>query len=271
MRKFRIIALLAAVVAFVCGYRLLTVADLENNGTDRAAELRIIVVAATQDIEPYTVLTAEMLRIENIIIGEGISGYYTSPDDVIGLFCTSKIYSGEIITANRISDSDDPLGLSMQLEEGKRAVTLAVDIEQGVGNNIRVGNYVDIVFVSELKGDNTNAAVAAGLFFAEMYSGRGPENIQVLYNDIDSVFSLIALQNIKVVALDKTYISDTADSGGKGEYASVTFEATPEEAARIALLSNTSKGYIQLILRPQNDSGEAHSPIGSILQPYTER
>ena len=271
MRKYSIIALLAAVVVFFVGYRLITGAEPENGERVGPVAGAVTVVVAARDIEPYTVLTPAMLRTRELVINETVTGYYETVAEVAGSFCTSKIFSGEILTENRISESTEPMGLSMQLGEGMRAITLAVDIEQGVGNNIKVGNYVDLIFTTTLVGVEVNGNdVPAGMAFLEIFGGPGPENAQVLYETIDSDFSVITLQNVKVVALDKVYTSDLMTESANIDYASVTLEVTPEEAAQIALMDYEGNGTIQLILRPQHDNSEVHNPIGSILQPYPE-
>lgn len=236
MRKIQIVAVLSALIMFICGYLFLSSRGGENTGITK--EDQISVVVATRDIAPNTALTSKMLTVNRIAASEGLKNYYTAVGDVVGSVSTADVFAGEVLTTNRVVTKDDvAFGLSTRLEKAKRAVSIEVDIEQGVANNLKVGNYVDVIFTAQNKAGQIS----------------GFSTSQVVKENLGQYFSVIALQNIKVVALDDTFYFDRNATGKDQQYGSVTLEVTPAEAAKIALLNNDSDGKIQLVLRPQDD------------------
>ncbi len=269
MKKIRIAAVLSAIIMFVCGF--LFISSQGNGNTSIIRGGQISVVVATEDIAPYTMLTSNMLTVKHIAASEVLNNYYTEIDDVDGSVCVSEIYSGEVLTADRVMKKEDAvLGLAARLEEGKRAVSLEVDTEQGVANNLKVGSYVDVIFTAQIEGGQINgAAISAGQLLSGVYGENEPANVQVVGENIGLNFSVIALQNIKIVALDDALSSSGNEGGETQEYGSVTLEVTPDEAAKIALLKDND-GEIRLVLRPLGDESTVNEPRNSVLQRYAQ-
>lgn len=270
MKKIRIAAVLSAIIMFVCGF--LFISSQGNGSTSIIKGGQISVVVATEDIAPYTMLTSSLLTVKHIAASEVLNDYYTEIDKVAGSICTSEIYSGEVLTANRVmKKADAALGLASHLEKGKRAVTVEVDKEQGVANNLKVGSYVDVIFTAQIEGGQVNgAAVSAGQLLTGVYGENEPANAQVVGENAGMNFSVIALQNIKIAALDDTFSSSQDEGGETREYGSVTLEVTPDEAAKIALLKDSDNGKIRLVLRPLGDESTVNEPRNSVLQRYAQ-
>ena len=269
MKKIQIIAVLSALIMFVCGFLLFS---SQGNGTASVMKGgQISVVTVTQDIAQYTTLTSGMLTVSYVDSGTELKNYYSSVDDVVGSVCISDVYSGEILTANRVIKEDNgALGLSACLEKGKRAVSIEVDTEQGVANNLKVGNYVDVIFTAQIEAGQVNgAAISAGRLLTETCGANEPANVQVVSENLGQNFSVIALQNIKVVALDNTFNSAGNMISEDSQYSSVTLEVTPTEAARIALLKDNN-GKIRLVLRSLDDKNIVNEPRESVLQRYAK-
>lgn len=277
MKKIRIIAVISAIIAFICGFMFLSSQSSENQSNKKSSS-QISVVVAIEDITPYTAITSEMLTLKDIAPSEGLIDYYSSVDELVGKVCISDVFSGEVVTKSRIVEADDPsLGLSSQLNAGMRAVTIEVDIEQGVAGNIKVGNYVDIIYISQLQeqseGDDNNGsesgqedgdALSAGEFFTENYGKGLPVNTQVLSEFAGQYYSNITLQNVKVAAIDDVFYFNKNSISEEETYGSITLEVTPSQAAKIALL-NDNDGKIQLVLRPQNDQSTVNEGRGYVL------
>ncbi len=267
MKKIKIIAVLTALVMFVCFFMVLS----SNNNTKKDAEkfvnaVNVSAVVATQDISPYTMLTNDMVELRQVTVAENTAGYYAALGDVVGKVCTSDIFSGEIITENRIADEQDTaIGLAHKIEDGKRAITIEVDIEQAVANTIRVGNYVDIIFFTEVENMNDNNEVTAGVYFNSLLGDQNPANTVVLQDNIGLEFATISLQKIKVLALDDTFFSSKNDPVTGNSYSSVTLEVTPEQAAQLALM-NEGKSSIVFVLRPQDDDSTVNNNRSSVLK-----
>ncbi|WP_313073762.1 Flp pilus assembly protein CpaB [Lacrimispora sp.] len=272
MKKIRLIALLAAFLVFIVGYRMLTMRD-SNQSKTLADGQRIEVVVAAQDIGPYTTVTKDMIKLKKVPFDEETKGYYIKTEDVVGKVCVSNIFQEEVLTDRRLQeDNAEVLGLASRLEEGKRAVTIQADIEQGVSNNLRVGNHVDVIFTGTLNTSvpGSEGEIPAGLSMERIMGPQNPSNAQILNDSMGNEFSVIALQDVKVAALGSSFYFDSTVDYKNLEYASVTLEVTPSQAAQIALMKSGG-GKIQLALRPQEDNGVANEPRGSVLKNYEEK
>lgn len=248
MKKIRIVAMIAAILTFMCAYLLMRTPDDGASANRNDGEIAAV-VAAKQDIAPYTTLTEDMLSVVEMPVTEGTE-YFSKLDEVVGKVSVSDIYAGEALTSRRIVSADDAvLGLSAKIDDGKRAITINVDTEQGVGNHLKVGNYVDVVFRSEVDAGSLNGTrVPAGTAFTSAYGAESPKNSAVMQENFNTQFSVITVQDVKVLAVENlTYFSANGT-----EYAHVTLEVTPAQAEDLALM-NDAAGWIQLILRAQDD------------------
>lgn len=265
MKKIRIVALISAILTFMCAYILMRTSGESAAEGNKAGQGSVSVVVAKQDIPPYTTLTADVLSIEQMIVASD-SNYFTDLDEVIGSVAVSDIFSGEAITAKRVVAPDDSaLGMSAKIEPGKRAITIMVDAEQGVGYHLKVGNYVDVIYRSEVdEGEVNGTRVPAGVAFTNLYGGQGPKNSAVLQENFGQFFSIIAVQNVKILAVENLshFSADTSEA----EYSHVTLEVTPAQAEDISLM-NDAAGWIQLIMRAHDDHSilneDRHSAMGN--------
>jgi len=254
-KRSRIIALIFTIILTIIFYISISKTSGKNADSQNLGEIGVIVVNG--DIPPYTEITDELISEKKMVLSKDVKGYFTKKKDVIGKVSTSHLYSGEIVTSNRLASKEDSvLGLATRIEEGKRAVTVAVDIEQGISGNIKIGNYVDIIFVGEAYGESASR-------YFDSVSGKGkPLNTQVLYPSLGDFFSTTVLQNIKVISLDRVFYETKGNS--EIGYQSVTLEVTPEEATKIALLP--AEGGIRLSLRSPGDDGISSYPRDTIIK-----
>lgn len=263
MKKIWIIAVIAAVFMFACGYSFLSSQGAKISGVSKEQKL-VNVVVAIKEIAPFTTLSSDMLTVKQTVANAFLTDYYTSVNDLVGCTSTSKIFSGEVLNSSRVTKDKNAVGLSAELEMGKRAISISVDTAQGVANNLKVGNYVDVVFAAALETEDVNGQKGtAGMALTSIYGPGQPANTQVVGENIGQYYSAIALQNIKVVALNNS-ISDVATEEGP-VYTSVTLEVTPAEAAKIALLNNNGS-KIQLILRPMEDDSTVNDNRDTLLK-----
>lgn len=262
MKKIQIIALLSALIMFICGYIFIS-SDNGNIGIGKGETISVVV--AKQDIAPGTTLTSEMLTVKRMAASQGLTNYYTKVGDIAGSVCTSDVFSGEVITNNRIIKQDTAVGLATRLEKGMRAVSIEVGTEQGVANNLRVGNYVDVIFTAEVKSEGNNRSATAGMVMSQLFGEGDPANTHVVSDNLGQFFSVIVLQKIKIVALDDAFYFDSIAGGEDRHYGSVTLEVTPAQAAKIALL-NGNQGEIQLVLRSQDDEETVNESRQNVLQ-----
>lgn len=129
----------------------------------------------------------------------------------------------------RRSDLDDRAkDFAETLPEGKRAITIDIDEINSISQMVRVGNYVDLMLIVSDTSD----------------AGSGGQQV------------LSVLQRVKIVATGQTITraapaSDGTPASAAQRYSNVTFEVTPEEAARIALAQQM--GRIRAVLRSDED------------------
>ncbi len=120
---------------------------------------------------------------------------------------------------------------SESLPEGKRAITIEIDELNSIAQMVRVGNRIDLMLIVS-EGD-----------------GGGQQ-----------VLSL--MQKVKIIATGQTIARAVAGDGTQPavaqRYSNVTFEVTPEEAARIALAQ--TMGKIRAVLRSDEDQVVAPLP-----------
>jgi pilus assembly protein CpaB len=183
--------------------------------------------------------------------------YYTegSPDGnvakMIGTVVRNPITAGQPITKGALVGPNDRGFLAAALGPGMRAVTVPVSVTTGVGGFIFPGDRVDMVLTQTVSGGGEGAPL------------RVSETI---------------VRNLRVLATDQRI--DGKNAEGKTEVrtaATVTFEATPKIAEKIAVAQ--SLGSLSLALRSIADNtaeleravaaGEVNVPSGT--NPVEER
>lgn len=218
MKKVRIIAILCALL--LAAGLFVVLQKVDNNEEDTVN----VVVAAT-DIAQNTVVTAEMLEVKAVPEHLVLSGTYSSADTLVGKVAKVDLKVGEQIISSRISEigSREASNLAMMIEEGKRAITIAVDYVTGVSNMIHPGDMVDVL--------------------AHLEQEDGDETEKV---------TMTLVENVPVLAVD-----NIISNQGKEEYTSVTLMVTPEEANKIDWSEND--GVLRVILRTPLDENAANA------------
>lgn len=147
------------------------------------------------------------------------------------------ISAGEPVTTGALVHPSDRGFLAAALSPGMRAVTIRVDTEAGVSGFIFPGDRVDVNLTHDVTVQSD-------------YS----RNVEA---------SETVVQNIRVLATDQRVVAQ--DETGKTpvkKYQSVTLEATPEIARRLAVAE--AMGSLSLALRPLAETaGELDAAIAS--------
>jgi pilus assembly protein CpaB len=116
---------------------------------------------------------------------------------------------------------------SEALPEGKRAITIEIDELNSIAQLVRVGNRLDLMLIVS---DNSEG-------------GSGQQQV------------LLLLPKVKIIATGQIITRAAPAEGPQPavaqRYSNVTFEVTPEEAARIALAQ--TMGKIRAVLRSDED------------------
>jgi pilus assembly protein CpaB len=131
------------------------------------------------------------------------------------------IEPGEPVLAVKVTGENGRAGLAGIITEGMRAVTIPVDLVNGVGGFVMPGDRVDIVLTKKDADDGEQAAK-------------------------------IIMENIKVLSIDQD--ADRADEGARVAK-SVTLETDAPGAQKLALAN--SVGRLSLLLRSAGDEDKS--------------
>ncbi|HZG32379.1 MAG TPA: Flp pilus assembly protein CpaB [Sphingopyxis sp.] len=164
----------------------------------------------------------------------------TDANSLVGTVVRYPITAGQPLTQGALVHPDDRGFLAAALGPGMRAVTVKVSQEQGVAGFVFPGDRVDVVLSQEIR-------IRAGSSYPD-----------------DQLFTAETIvRNVRVLATDQRY--DAEDETGKTPvrtFGSVTLEATPEIAEKIAVAQNM--GRLSLALRPLAESaGDLDAAIAS--------
>lgn len=165
----------------------------------------------------------------------------TDVNNLVGTVVRHAITAGQPLTQGALVHPDDRGFLAAALGPGMRAVTVKVSREEGVGGFVFPGDRVDVVLAQQLAVDSeTSSYPDKQLFTAETI-----------------------IRNVRVLATDQRYNAE--DETGKTPvrtFSSVTLEATPEIAEKIAVAQDMGK--LSLALRPLAETaGELEAAIAS--------
>lgn len=224
-----LVAVAAGAVAVVLVHQYLSQerAKLERERRRLTAEYAspVSVVVAQKDLSEGTTLTASHLAVSTVP-EKFVQPYATTaPEDLIGFVTVAPVAEGEQVLRNKLRRSTEaPLGatLSGLTPEGKRAVTIGVDLLTGVGGYVRPGDLVDILWTIQLPKEQGGEPVTVTLF-----------------------------QGVNVLAVADQMVGKTStDREGNTEY-TVTLALNPQEAS--LLLFAREQGRVQLSLRSRSD------------------
>ncbi|MFN7030665.1 MAG: Flp pilus assembly protein CpaB [Sphingopyxis sp.] len=164
----------------------------------------------------------------------------TDVNTLVGTVVRYPITAGQPLTQGALVHPDDRGFLAAALGPGMRAVTVKVSQEQGVAGFVFPGDRVDVLLAQTIEVKEGSSYPDDQIFTAETI-----------------------VRNVRVLATDQRY--DAEDETGKTPvrtFGSVTLEATPELAERIAVAQ--SMGKLSLALRPlAESSGELEAAIAS--------
>ncbi len=211
-----------------------------NHWLDNAAQARLneIESQARPEVELATlVVTTEQLRFGAKIEREKLkevpwpkdampAGAFTNIDELVDngdRKAIKTIESGEPVTSSKLTGVDAKAGLAGLISDGMRAVTIPVDMVNGVGGFVQPGDRVDIVLTQRDRDEGEQTAK-------------------------------ILMENVKVLSIDQE--ADTRTEVARVAQ-TVTLETDAEGAQRLAL--STSLGRLSLLLRGAGDDTELSS------------
>ena len=244
-------ALVIAVVTAVMAKNMFTGAGADQANAAPVVPMGPKVLVARKALPVGTIIDAESLAFQAWPKELVQNAYYTegSPDadmsKLLGTVVRNPVTAGQPLTHGALVGPKDRGFLAAALGPGMRAVTVPVSATSGVAGFVFPGDRVDMVLTQDVVG-----------------GGEGPP-LKV---------SETIVRNLRVLATDQRI--DSKDEEGKTEvktFATVTFEATPRIAEKIAVAQ--SMGTLSLALRSIADnaaeleravaSGDVKVPAGA--------
>lgn len=222
-----LMAAAAIVLAAVAGIGVYVYASNADERAQEAAEFVDALVAASDIAKGTTgqeALQAGLVRREKVARSSVPPSIVKNVNDLVDKVTASRIDTKQFITRQTFVSAEDGVGgrfANAIKNQNFVAVTVNVDAERGVANQIEPGDRVDIV---------TTATDDAG-----------------------ETVTTYLLQNVKVLAVGATTVQaqTTADVVTEGEVRSglLTFEVTAEDALRV-IAANTGQSKLYLVLLP---------------------
>lgn len=194
--------------------------EIENQRTDSPAVELTSVVVATEQLRFGEDIPAEKLKLVSWPKDAVPESAFSTIEELTGENARkviNLIEPGEPVLATKVTGDDRHAGLAGIISEGMRAVTIPVDLVNGVGGFVMPGDRVDIVLT---KRDRDS----------------GDQDARII------------MDNVKVLSIDQD--ADRASDGAKVAK-SVTLETNASGAQRLALAN--SIGKLSLLLRSAGD------------------
>lgn len=230
MKKVRILALILAIITGVLLYRYL-------DSVSEPVVVEVIksnVVVAVADIPANIPITAEMIKLTKLPEESVHNLAVKDINEVIGKVSSSVIIQGEQVLSSKLITPGVGNGtLAYKIEEGMRAITVAVSNTTGLSNMIIPDNRVDII----------------GLYSVEVEQPVGDKKT------ID--YSTMLLENVRVLAVDDK-MTEQDKSASEEAYVSLTLEVTPLQAMEVSMTEY--KSSLRAILRSPLDEGTTSLP-----------
>ncbi|MBS3938165.1 MAG: Flp pilus assembly protein CpaB [Peptococcaceae bacterium] len=212
-KRLALLAIVCALMVGLGGYMFLS--NLESMAIAKSTEE---VVVATKNIPARVAITPDMVTVVRIPIGTRHQSSVRHESEVVGAFTIQPIIQGEQIITPRLFASAAQSGLSFLLNLGYRAMSIRIDEQIAVANQVRPGDFVDIIVSYDLPTQERTPA------------------------------SSLVLQNIRVLAVGEA-VTPGATPSAAAE--TMTLEVTPEQAERLVWAEDYGK--IRLLLRPVAD------------------
>jgi pilus assembly protein CpaB len=155
VRSSRYYTTVAVVLAVISGTLFYTY--LSSLSASLEAGEMVEVVVAARDIPARTILSFEMLKLEELPKKWVNADSFSSRNGLIGLATALPIFKGEPILARKLALKRRDEGLASLISRGERGFTLVLEEGNPILRELRPGNRVDVLVT--LNGDVTGKPV----------------------------------------------------------------------------------------------------------------
>lgn len=231
MKSLGILLLVAAlVIALIASFGVYKyLENAKNMVIDEKIEYQEYFVAK-ENIAENTKITENMIEVKKISKKIDTSIYISEKEDIVNKYAYVNIIKGEGFMEERLLDEANSK-LIVNLEKGKRAVSISVTQYKAVADLIKPSDYVDVyAFIPE--------KVVQSVIIRE--------NI-----------SKLILQKIRVLAIKQVQSRDYSSPEKVPDIYAVTLELRPEDIEKIVLVEGI--GQLKLALRGIDDNGKVNT------------
>lgn len=213
-------------------------------------------VVASRDILQFETIRPtdiELIKVPNALVPPG---YIEDPADVVDSVAAVPITKGEHILDNKIISKNIYSGLDTQISQGRRAITIPVNVKSAVGYMLRPGNRVDLAAHFEYKASGT-AISEVKVFMQDLLVLASGKTIQPLppkgvdQNILRTVLSATKDMNSKPSQDDVRETLNFAKTDPN--YQHLTLEVTPQQAQIIVYVMTVFADSIICLLRHSDD------------------
>lgn len=232
LMKNKLVFIFAIIFGFITVFLIMSYLNNARKALDDTVYVQIVV--AKEDISAKKLINENMIEKKTIPLKYKHEKEIEKGEDVLGKITLIPIYKGESILDNQITgESNNKDGLSYNIPQGKRAMTVAVDNVSGLEGLIKTDDRVDVVTAIEI--------------------GEKPP----VY------YTVVVLQDILVLAVGKNFETPMENNEKKqDEIKTVTLSVSLEESLKLKMASH--RGSISLILRsPIDDSKSSPLPFAA--------
>ena len=265
MGKTRLLAVIVAILIVVILAVLLLPGREAEPVQKEEKEPMVEIVAARAEIPAYTFITEEMVYLKEVPESSVHINDLKTLEEVIGKRSLVTIVVDEPVMRNHIIDPDAPENrLAYNIEEGMRAMTIAVDDTAGVCSQIRAGDFVDIIAsvqfkIEDDKDEKDRDDEDNGEDEKDPYRELDERTLEIVKTVGETVY-LMHMQNIEVLSLDQDQLyAPKQEDTGLYYYRYVTLSVPAENCQKLAWAAR--EGNIYLALRGENDDGLVETDI----------
>lgn len=169
----------------------------------------------------------DLFEMKEIVASSCPSDAIATMSILMNRYTGMGVLAGDVMTVQRLLDKDAVFRLSRAIPPGRRAFTIKVDPVMGTAGFIQQGDVVDIVAT---------------------FRPAGSEMV-----------SKVILQDIKILAVGKTYLNEMAGGAASNTAAImsqitdlITMAVTPDEMERLMYIDSAGISF-RLVLKNQND------------------
>jgi pilus assembly protein CpaB len=220
----------------------------------RAAEERVSVVVAKEDIPPGTeldaLLSGGMFARLGVPRNSLIRGVVTTLDQLQGHETSSPIIAGEQITTARLRGEAEFGGGVLGIPEGQKAVTLPLESPRALGGVLQTGDHVSI-YATFTEAGKTSAKVRVD----------EAGSVTTATGRVTAVpgLTITVVPDVQVLRAASPASGSIGSSAEDRKTILVTMALTPRDAQRVIFAME--RGEVWLGLLPPNEAGAAEVPV----------